>query len=116
MFVQEWRIEELGKNQNRILKLLNEPELKVFLNNNCKVWNPCDAFVSAIFLKPDEIVRKSKKCHATVELSGKFTRGQVVIDHLNQNQDNITIIEQIDVDICKKLFLWTADHEGVDFD
>lgn len=52
------------------MKLLNEPEIKVFQQNNCTKWNPCDAFVSAIFLKPDEIIRKSKNCHATVELSG----------------------------------------------
>lgn len=101
------------------MELLNEPEIKVFQHNNCVKWNPCDAFVSAIFLQPEQIIRKSKNCHATVELSGNLTRGQVVIDHLNRNQKNITIVEQVDVENCKRLFLWTADaddDESVNFD
>lgn len=95
---------------------MNEPEIKVFLFNKCNIWNPCDAFVSAIFLKPEEIIQKSKNCHATVELYGNLTRGQVVIDHLNKNQKNIIIVEQIDVDKCKQLFLWTAEHDDVNFE
>lgn len=98
------------------MDFLNEPEIKVFLNNKCTVWNPCDAFVSAIFLKPDEIIQKSRNCHATVELSGNLTRGQVVIDHLQQNQKNIIIVEEMNVDKCKQLLLWTAEHDGVNFD
>lgn len=98
------------------MELLNEPEIKVFQHNKCNKWNPCDAFVSAIFLKPDQIIQKSKNCHATVELSGTLTRGQVVIDHLNKNQKNITIVEQVDVEKCKQLFLWTAEHDSINFD
>lgn len=97
------------------MELLNEAEIKVFQLNKCTKWNPCDAFVSAIFLKP-EIILKSKSCHATVELSGNLTRGQVVIDHLNKNRENITIVKQVDVEKCKKLFLWTAEWDSEDFD
>lgn len=98
------------------MELLNEPEIKVFQQNKCNKWNPCDAFVSAIFLKPDQIIQKSKNCHATVELSGTLTRGQVVIDHLNKNQKNITLVLKVDVEKCKQLFLWTAEHDSINFD
>ncbi len=98
------------------MELLNEAEIKVFQHNKCNNWNPCDAFVSAIFLKPDEVILKAKNCHATVELSGNLTRGQVVIDHLNQKQKNIIIVEQVDVEICKQLFSWTADSDSINCD
>ncbi|XP_037032013.1 pyrimidine-specific ribonucleoside hydrolase RihA-like isoform X2 [Bradysia coprophila] len=111
----EWRIEELGKTQNKMMELLNEAEIKVFRRNKCVKWNPCDAFVTAVLLKPNEIILKSKNCHATVELSGSLTRGQVVIDHLNRNQNNITIVEQVDVEKCKQLFLWTAGCDNIEF-
>lgn len=98
------------------MELLNEAEIKVFRRNNCTKWNPCDAFITAVLLKPDQIIVKSKNCHATVELSGSLTRGQVVIDHLNRNQNNITIVERVDVEKCKQLFLWTAGCDNIKFD
>ncbi|KAJ6649389.1 putative uridine nucleosidase 2, partial [Pseudolycoriella hygida] len=94
----EWRIDELGTIQNKITKLLNEPEIKIFQGHKCNIWNPCDAILIAIFLKPDEIIEKSKYCYATVELAGTFTRGQVAIDHLNKQKKNITIVEKVDVE------------------
>lgn len=97
------------------MELLNEAEIKVFQRNNSSKWNPCDAFVSAMFLKP-EIILRSKRCHATVELSGNLTRGQVVIDHLNTYQENIIIVTQVDVEKCKQLFLWTAECGDINFD
>lgn len=98
------------------MKLLNEAEIKVFRHNNCNNWNPCDAFIAAVLLKPEAIILKSKHCHATVELSGSMTRGQVVIDHLNRNRNNITIVERVDVEKCKQLFLWTAGCDNKDFE
>lgn len=68
----------------------------------------------AAFLNPSKIIKKVSRCHATIELGGFHTRGQVVIDHLGKEEENTVFIEIIDAEEFKKMILWTADNK-IDF-
>lgn len=71
-------------------------------------YKPCDAILAAIILRPD-MVKKIVKYHADIELTGLKTRGQVVIDHLNNNKSNVDIIKEFDSEIFKELLIFAAD-------
>lgn len=45
--------------------------------------------------------------HATVELDGVYTRGQMVFDRRSDNF-NVTVIETVDEEEFKKTLLWSA--------
>lgn len=89
---------------------MNPVDEAIYKPKNKTKWNPCDAFLIAIFLVKEKAVRKSKECYVSVELNGEMTRGQVVIHHMTgrQKQFNVRMIEIINSDICKNLLLWTA--------
>ncbi|KAJ9577209.1 hypothetical protein L9F63_006183 [Diploptera punctata] len=91
------------------MDLLNTIEKKIWEKSHFKTWFPCDALLAAVFLEP-EIVTKSRTCHASVELHGTHTRGQVVLDHLRIKDPNINLIERVDVSTLKKMLLWAAGH------
>lgn len=103
----------LGAIQNTQMDLLNTVEKKVWEKSRFTSWIPCDAVLAAILLRPD-IVMKSRKCHATVELHGAHTRGQVVIDHLKLKDPNVHLIEEVDTAVLKKMLLWAAGHRDLD--
>jgi inosine-uridine nucleoside N-ribohydrolase len=73
---------------------------------------PCDVFLASLFIDSD-VIRKSNDYHVTVELSGRYTRGQVVIDHLFQEKANCTIVELLDEELIRKMLLYTAGHKKV---
>lgn len=114
MIYQAWRFSVLGAIQNTQMDLLNTVEKKVWERSSCTSWCPCDAILAAALLRPD-IVMKSQKCHAAVELHGTHTRGQVVIDHLKVKNPNVHLIEEVDTSILKKMFLWAAGHPDLDY-
>lgn len=66
----------------------------------------------AAFLNPNKIIKKISRCHATIELVGFHTRGQVVIDHLRKEDENTIFIELIDSEEFKKMILWTAGGDN----
>lgn len=66
---------------------------------------PCDALVSCAYLLPEFVV-KSSDWHVTVELNGRETRGQLVLDHLQENTNNARIIEVVDEAHLKTFLLW----------
>ncbi|PNF42065.1 hypothetical protein B7P43_G10998 [Cryptotermes secundus] len=105
----EWRFSILGAIQNSHMELLNAVEKKVWEKSSYTTWISCDAILAAAVLYP-EIVIKSQKCHATVELHGTHTRGQVVLDHLQVKKPNVHIIEKVDTSALKKILLWAAEH------
>lgn len=43
-----------------------------------------------------------------MELSGRETRGQLVLDHLQENENNAKIVERIDAEDLKTIMLWVV--------
>jgi len=103
----------LGAIQNTQMDLLNTVEKKVWEKSRFTSWIPCDAVLAATLLRPD-IVMKSQKFHANVELHGTHTRGQVVIDHLKLKDPNVHLIEEVDTSVLMKMLLWAAGHPDLD--
>jgi len=96
-----WRFETIGRIDNKITRFLNAIEEKAY--NKLEFWLPYDAFIVAYFLD-NSIVVKTEEFHMTIELSGFFTRGQVVLDHINsQLKKNVNIVEEVDVEKFKGL-------------
>ena len=60
----------------------------------------------AITLQPD-LIRQSGKFYTTVELNGRSTRGQTVIDYngISGEPANVTIIQQLDTDGVYEMFV-----------
>lgn len=61
-----------------------------------------------MFIFSDKCVQSKKQYHATIELQGLHTRGQMVLDHLKKNNHNVTIIETFNEEEFKKVLHWTA--------
>ena len=69
-------------------------------------WLTCDPFVIAVALCP-EIILEDKRVHATIELSGRVTKGMMVVDwrgRLEKNH-NVRLIEKVDLYQFKDLLL-----------
>lgn len=109
---EDWRIKQLSSNDNKFTNFLNPIEIKAY-RGVLDWWTPCDNFLACCFIN-SKMIQKMEKRHVTVELSGVHTRGQMVIDHLKQNQPNAFIIEQIDVELFKSFMLWICDHHVPD--
>lgn len=105
---QEWRFDILGMVSNDAnLQLLNEVERVTFTKR--PFFTPFDALLTAVFLFPDRCIGKKNQYNATVELHGSHTRGQMVINHRNDNHThNVTVIETVNEEEIKKILLWTA--------
>lgn len=102
----------LGEIANRITRFMNPIEEKCY--REFTEWVPCDAILAAIFLTKNTLIQKSSQWHATVELSGHHTRGQLVLDHLRKKNNNLTIIEKVNQEIFMEIMLWTAGHTNID--
>ncbi|XP_055533857.1 nucleoside hydrolase-like [Wyeomyia smithii] len=103
-----WRLDVLGNSSNRAVQMLNQVEAKCY--RDWTMWMPCDAFLAAVFVKPN-IVRHSENFHVDIELSGKLTRGQVVLDHLKASRENTRIVDKLDSEQFRQLMLYAADHD-----
>lgn len=103
---KEWRFELVKDVTCKCIELLNLAESICY--RDAIDWMPTDAFLMAAFLFPNLSVRKSRQIHATVELFGKYTRGQMVLDHLNKKPANVTVIESLCTEGCKQIFHWTV--------
>ncbi|XP_070561551.1 nucleoside hydrolase-like isoform X1 [Ptychodera flava] len=68
-------------------------------------FRSCDALAMAALLRPD-IVEKSEKHYATVELNGSWTRGQMVVDWegLLKKEPNLNIIMRVNKNAFVELF------------
>ena len=62
-------------------------------------------------------VKKSTPHFATVELSGRFTRGQMVVDYprLLRRSPNVFIIDDIDVNLFKTMMRWSVNDRSVNY-
>lgn len=104
-----WRFGELGAIDNPITKLMNALDMKQYGDGGRKYFRPCDGLLVAVFLCP-ELVLIENEWHASVELHGRHTRGQLVLDHLKANTSNVRIVERINEELFKKILQWTVGH------
>jgi len=76
----------------------------------------CDQFAMAAAID-GRCLKKSSHRFATVELSGRFTRGQMVVDYSNQlsRSPNVFLIDDIDIDLFKTMMLWSVNHPSVNY-
>lgn len=112
MPLKEWRQEILSSNSNPITNLLDPAE-----GNLPNIWRfiPCDAYAVCCFLMP-QMIKSMEECHVSIELDGKNTRGQMVIDHKKTEKPNAFVIYDIDAELFKKFLLWICGHENSGFD
>lgn len=95
----------LGSSECKNVQLLNEVERIAFRER--KIFTPFDALLTAAFLFPERCIEMKNEYHATVELEGFHTRGQMIID-LKNNNHNVTVIETVNEEELKKILQWTA--------
>lgn len=77
----------------------------------------CDQLAVAAALDPRVVLQQSLH-FATVELSGRFTRGQMVVDYgkkIAGKSPNVFLIDRIDVDHFKKMMLWSLEDPHTDY-
>lgn len=108
---QDYRFNEIGKIQSCVTDIMNAVDEAIYRPKNKNQWNPCDAFLIAVFLEKEKAVKRSQDYFATVELNGEMTRGQVVIYHMSGSKENfnVTMVKSLNADVCKKLLYWTTD-------
>lgn len=91
--------------------MLTEVESAQWLPQGFDSWNPCDALIVAVWLFDKQFVLKESTWHATVDLTGTHTRGQMVLDHLKELDkfpENVRIIELVDEALFKQIAEWVA--------
>ncbi|KAM7348053.1 nucleoside hydrolase isoform 1-T2 [Cochliomyia hominivorax] len=116
----KWRLEQFGSKaaQNPAVDLLNLVEAAQYLPPGYKTWNPCDAMLVAAFLFNTKIILKQSLWHCVVDLNG-HTRGQMVLDHLQEvdkNPKNVRIIELIDAEYFRKVVEWGSGLRDLSVD
>ncbi|KAH8238165.1 hypothetical protein KR032_000533 [Drosophila birchii] len=115
----DWRLKEFAARakeaKHTAITMLNQVEAAQWLPMielyGIETWNPCDALVVAVWLFEDRFIRKHSTWHATVDLRGTHTRGQMVLDHLREREkhpENVRIIEHVDAEFFKRICEWVA--------
>lgn len=64
----------------------------------------CDAYLVATVFYPNTTITKSRLVHADIELTGKYTRGQLILNHLPRGENNVKLIDELSVEGIKKAF------------
>lgn len=98
----------LAKYRSPFMDLVTRAERKIYKSYALQdPYLACDAILAAVLLRPD-LVERASQHHATVELHGYETRGQVVLDHLKRLETNVSVIERIDFETMKGAFIEAA--------
>ncbi|XP_033731626.1 pyrimidine-specific ribonucleoside hydrolase RihA-like isoform X2 [Pecten maximus] len=97
--------------RNKFLKAIEQKPVAYSIEQG---WNysPADEFLAACMLCPSEVVLETKHVYATVELGGKFTYGQMVVDwnKVLKKNPNLTIVTKIDKKAFYTVLLNTAKN------
>lgn len=98
------------RTKNSAFELMTRAEkLLPTYNPNSKFWLTCDGLLVLAYLYPENGIVKASEHNATVELHGLYTRGQLVLDHLKNNSNNVTIIESINEKLFMEIVNETAE-------
>lgn len=103
----------LNSIPNDFLKLMDLIEENSHYRNN---FLPCDAFLIACYFFP-QMIKQMKHHNVSVELNGKETRGQMLLDHrrTEKPKKNAHVIEEVDAEFFKKVLLSVCGHKTEDF-
>ncbi|TMW41412.1 hypothetical protein DOY81_013508 [Sarcophaga bullata] len=104
----DWRINELGKIETRAMQLMNTVECAIFLPKGFMKWIVCDAMLVAAYCFQHLMITSQRLYHATVELTGTHTRGQMVLDHLRRNNENVLVIMDMHKENYQQIISWTG--------
>lgn len=105
---QDWRFNVLGQISHPFVQLLNQAEQIAFLKGGF-FWS-YDAFAAAAFIFPKKVVKEMRSFNATIELSGRYTRGEMIVDS-SSTEYNVNIIERISEKEVKRILLWATNFE-----
>lgn len=105
MFLQSWRVNELGSINSSFIEFLNKAENKI-ISYGLQAWNPSDAMAAAVMLWPN-LVKKSITVNTTPVIDGA-ARGSLLIDYaeLTSKPKNVEIIQEIDVEEFKHILTY----------
>lgn len=115
-----WRWEVLGRVRHPIVDWLNPVERSIFGKyGDDYAYGMCDALLVGCLLFPERLVARMRRRRCTVELQGRHTRGQMVVDHVNGQASpvalNVWMVERLEAAACMELMLWTVDAAGADW-
>lgn len=117
--------EEMGSVSAPAAQLMNQIERKVLSERDFDSWITCDQLAMAWMIddvrnkkvsitkekeehtkvgSSSKLTTTSKKCFATIELNGSYTRGQMVIDHDNKlkRNSNVLIMTAVDKELYRR--------------
>ncbi|XP_017012070.2 nucleoside hydrolase-like [Drosophila takahashii] len=118
----DWRLNVLGSVEHPFVKLLTRVERAMMEPRGIKKWLNPDAALAAAYLFPEAMIAEQLEYHATVELAGVHTRGQMVLDHLrgrrvdviHGKKSNVRIITHLNKEPFRTIMSWTGFLPGAD--
>ncbi|XP_017115651.1 pyrimidine-specific ribonucleoside hydrolase RihA [Drosophila elegans] len=112
----DWRLNVLGSVDHPFVELLTRVERTMMVPRGIKKWLNPDAALAATYLFPEAMIAEQLEYHATVELCGVHTRGQMVLDHLrgrrvdtiHGKKNNVRIITHLNREPFRTIIAWTG--------
>lgn len=95
----------MGASGTKHIQILNAAESKIYENRPS--WNPCDAFLAALFVN-EKVITAERHVKLAVETQGTYTAGQCVL--LQSQPANVRVIDKLDFQLVQDMFLATARH------
>lgn len=106
-----FRFGKMNLISSDILKLMDSIEENI---NHGENFLPCDAFLIGSFCFP-QMIKKMKHHNVSVELNGKETRGQMILDHGKTEKPNAYVIEEVDAEMFKNFLCYVCGHKNEEF-
>ncbi|XP_057373441.1 nucleoside hydrolase-like [Daphnia carinata] len=113
----DWRINTYGGVDSPQCRLMNKIEAQIIARKYFDTYIVCDQLAVAAAIDPRYVTQQSLH-YATVELSGNYTRGQMVVDYGKKivgKTPNVYLIDRVDIELFKKMMLWSLDDPSVDY-
>uniref|UniRef100_A0A1I7ZR67 IU_nuc_hydro domain-containing protein n=1 Tax=Steinernema glaseri TaxID=37863 RepID=A0A1I7ZR67_9BILA len=104
----------LDTNLSRFLKAATSV-IRAHMAEKHRQFAYCDEIALSAAINPEKVIRQSRMLRVTVELAGRLTRGQVVVDWTHQPQgDEDDIAEDLDMSQRPVQFVTSYDVKEVD--